>query len=207
MSRSLAVFQVDAFTRRRFTGNPAGVVLGADALSDEDMLAIARELNNADTALLSPDSADHDLRVILHVMHRSLWPTTVAAHYVMSRRPGRDASTEAEGGIVEVEVRRGRRGASQSTSSRRSGASRRERLPCRRLRPERDPTAAARRSVRQRARLMTGARRRALRQLKPDAARHHALRRSRCRRLFLCSRSHHRRDRPRARMFCPRSAS
>ncbi len=30
MNRSLAVFQVDAFTQQRFTGNPAGVVLGAD---------------------------------------------------------------------------------------------------------------------------------------------------------------------------------
>ena len=43
MSRRIRIFQVDAFTADRFTGNPAGVVLDADSLSDAEMLAIARE--------------------------------------------------------------------------------------------------------------------------------------------------------------------
>ena len=56
MSRRIRIFQVDAFTTERFTGNPAGVVLDADGLTDAEMLAIARELNNADTAfVLQPD--------------------------------------------------------------------------------------------------------------------------------------------------------
>ena len=56
MTRKIQVHQVDAFTRTHFTGNPAGVVLNADTLDDAEMLAIARELNNADTAfILSPD--------------------------------------------------------------------------------------------------------------------------------------------------------
>ena len=110
MNRSLAVFQVDAFTRQRFTGNPAGVVLGADALSDEEMLAIARELNNADTAFVSaPDSADHDLRVRFFTPRTEaafVAHATVAAHYVMSRRPGpRRLRQKQKAGIVEVEVR------------------------------------------------------------------------------------------------------
>ena len=64
MTRSVHVFQVDAFTDRHFTGNPAGVVLGADVLTDDEMLAIARELNNADTAfVLKPDGPDHDVRL------------------------------------------------------------------------------------------------------------------------------------------------
>ena len=46
MSGGVRVFQVDAFTAQRFCGNPAGVVLDADALSDGDMQALARELNN-----------------------------------------------------------------------------------------------------------------------------------------------------------------
>ena len=37
MGNSVRVFQVDAFTSRRFAGNPAGVVLDADRLSTEDM--------------------------------------------------------------------------------------------------------------------------------------------------------------------------
>ena len=110
MSRSLAVFQVDAFTRQRFTGNPAGVVLGADALTEEEMLAIARELNNADTAFVSAaDGADHDLRVRFFTPRTEaafVAHATVAAHYVMSRRPGpRRLRQKQKAGIVEGEVR------------------------------------------------------------------------------------------------------
>ena len=64
MPRSVEIFQVDAFTPIRFAGNPAGVVLNADGLADAEMLAIARELNNADTAfVLQPNATDHDIRV------------------------------------------------------------------------------------------------------------------------------------------------
>ncbi len=110
MSRTLAVFQVDAFTRHRFTGNPAGVVLGADLLSDEDMLAIARELNNADTAfVLSPDGTDHDLRMRFFTPRTEaafVAHATIAAHYVMSRRPGpRRLRQKQKAGIIDVEVR------------------------------------------------------------------------------------------------------
>src|ERR1700730_10984563 len=63
MTRKIQVHQVDAFTRDRFTGNPAGVVLNADGLSEAQMLAIARELNNADTAfILAPDNSEHGMR-------------------------------------------------------------------------------------------------------------------------------------------------
>ena len=63
MTRKVQVHQVDAFTREPFTGNPTGVVLNADALSEAQMLAIARELNNAETAfILAPDADDHTVR-------------------------------------------------------------------------------------------------------------------------------------------------
>lgn len=62
--RTVRVYQVDAFTRQMFAGNPAGVVLNAEALTEEQMRAIARELNNGDTAfVLPPDADDHDIRV------------------------------------------------------------------------------------------------------------------------------------------------
>lgn len=65
------IHQVDSFTRTPFTGNPAGVVLDADGMTDADMLAVARELNNSETAfVLPPDGADHDVRV------RFFTPTT-----------------------------------------------------------------------------------------------------------------------------------
>ncbi|QKW05160.1 PhzF family phenazine biosynthesis isomerase [Streptomyces sp. NA04227] len=58
------LYQIDAFTRVPFTGNPAGVVLDAEGMTDADMLAVARELNNSETAFVLPaDAADHDVRV------------------------------------------------------------------------------------------------------------------------------------------------
>lgn len=61
---TLQIFQVDAFTDRPLTGNPAAVVLQADGLQEAQMRAVARELNTGDTAFVfAPDGADHDLRV------------------------------------------------------------------------------------------------------------------------------------------------
>src|SRR4051794_19894707 len=90
MTRKIQVHQVDAFTRGPFTGNPAGVVLNADQLDDAEMLAIARELNNADTAfVLSRDGDDHDMRARFFTPRMEagfVGHATVAAHYVLSRR-------------------------------------------------------------------------------------------------------------------------
>ncbi|MGH8252430.1 MAG: PhzF family phenazine biosynthesis isomerase [Steroidobacteraceae bacterium] len=64
MNRRVRIFQVDAFTTRMFTGNPASVVLDAHDLTEAELLAIARELRGGDTAfVLPPDGADHDVRV------------------------------------------------------------------------------------------------------------------------------------------------
>lgn len=111
MTRSVHVFQVDAFTDQRFTGNPAGVVLGADVLADDEMLAIARELNNADTAfVLKPDGPDHDLRVRFFTPRTEasfVGHATVAAQYVLSRRDGTPSRLrqKQKSGSVEIEVR------------------------------------------------------------------------------------------------------
>jgi PhzF family phenazine biosynthesis protein len=43
---------VDAFAESAFSGNPAGVVLDADALDERQMQLIAREVNAAETAFL-----------------------------------------------------------------------------------------------------------------------------------------------------------
>jgi len=126
MSRRIRIFQVDAFTTDRFTGNPAGVVLDADSLSDAEMLAIARELNNADTAfVLKPDGPDHELRVRFFTPRTEasfVGHATVATHFVLSREgatPLHGPSTNGQSseaksgrvrqrqksGVVDVEVR------------------------------------------------------------------------------------------------------
>lgn len=59
--KKLIVYQIDSFTKEKFKGNPAGVVVNADGLKDSEMQQIARELNNSETAFLfPPDSADCD---------------------------------------------------------------------------------------------------------------------------------------------------
>lgn len=84
--KTYRVYQVDAFTRERFKGNPAGVVANADGLTDSQMQAIARELNNAETAfILRPEAEDHDVRVRFFtpsVEVPSCGHATVSAHYV-----------------------------------------------------------------------------------------------------------------------------
>jgi PhzF family phenazine biosynthesis protein len=84
--RTYRLYQVDAFTRTIFTGNPAGVVPDADGLSDQEMQQIARELNNSETAfLLSPADATHDVWVRFFTPLREVplcGHATIAAHTV-----------------------------------------------------------------------------------------------------------------------------
>lgn len=107
------VYQIDAFTRQPFCGNPAGVVANADGLLSADMQAIARELNNSETAfILSPKADDHDVHV------RFFTPTTevpicghatIAAHFVRALEgtpTGRHRHLTGAG-VLPVEIERG----------------------------------------------------------------------------------------------------
>ena len=59
--KKLIVYQIDSFTKEKFKGNPAGVVVNADGLNDIQMQQIARELNNSETSFLfSPDDKNCD---------------------------------------------------------------------------------------------------------------------------------------------------
>lgn len=83
-NRSVRVFQVDVFTDRLFAGNPAGVVLGAQHLSEDEMQTIARELNHSDSAFVLPASGtDHDVLLRFFTPAREVGfvgHATVAAH-------------------------------------------------------------------------------------------------------------------------------
>jgi PhzF family phenazine biosynthesis protein len=56
------IFQLDAFTTRRFAGNPAAVMPLNSFLGDATLQAIAAENNLAETAFLVPDGGDYHLR-------------------------------------------------------------------------------------------------------------------------------------------------
>lgn len=62
MRRVHKIFQIDSFTTSPFQGNPAAVTFGDD-LNEEEMKAIAREMNLAETAFISgSDVADYKLQ-------------------------------------------------------------------------------------------------------------------------------------------------
>jgi PhzF family phenazine biosynthesis protein len=58
----LSLYQVDAFTSRRFAGNPAAVCPLQRWLPDDVMQAIAAENNLSETAFFVPRGADFELR-------------------------------------------------------------------------------------------------------------------------------------------------
>lgn len=105
------IYQVDAFTKKKFEGNPAGVVANADGLTDVQMQSIARELNNSETAfILSPESEGYDIWV------RFFSPTTevpicghatVSAHYIYAMEnnlPSCVLKQKVAVGILPVEI-------------------------------------------------------------------------------------------------------
>jgi len=105
------LYQVDAFTTERFTGNPAGVVPNADGLSDDQMQAIARELNNSETAFIcAPQHAGHDVWVRFFTPKTevpSCGHATIAAHYVRAIENALPTCTVVQkigAGILPVEV-------------------------------------------------------------------------------------------------------
>jgi PhzF family phenazine biosynthesis protein len=108
--RQRRVYQVDAFTRRRFAGNPAGVVPDARGLSDTQMQCLARELNNSETAFILPaDANDHDVRVRFFTPFTEVpicGHATIAAHFVraVEGAPSGVARQLTGAGILDVEI-------------------------------------------------------------------------------------------------------
>lgn len=95
--KNLIVYQIDSFTKEKFKGNPAGVVVNADGLSENQMQQIARELNNSETSFLfSPDDKNCD-GVIRYFTPKTEVPTcghaTIAAMYAKALEDNLDSCT------------------------------------------------------------------------------------------------------------------
>jgi len=106
------IFQVDAFTRTRFTGNPATVVLDADGYGDAGLLAVAREFSHAEVAFVfAANDADHDVRLRFFNSRKEspfVGHATVAAHTVLLAlgRRGMGVCRQHSGtGVIEVTAR------------------------------------------------------------------------------------------------------
>jgi PhzF family phenazine biosynthesis protein len=90
------IFQIDAFTTRRFAGNPAAVVLMQSYPEDVVMQAIAAENNLAETAFLVPANGEYRLRWFTPITEVPLCghATLASAAVVMERlEPARSGVT------------------------------------------------------------------------------------------------------------------
>jgi PhzF family phenazine biosynthesis protein len=105
------IYQVDAFTRELFGGNPAGVVPRADGLTEREMQKIARELNNSETAFVfSPSDESHDAHIRFFTPLTEVpvcGHATISAHYVRAVEEGifnRTVVQKTGAGILPVDV-------------------------------------------------------------------------------------------------------
>lgn len=107
-------WQVDAFSRERYQGNPAAVVFEAEGLERSEMQTIARQMNLSETVFLCrPTLAGADYRVRIFTPKSELpfagHPTVAAAHAFasstgLSGEGGCTLTQECGIGLVPVEV-------------------------------------------------------------------------------------------------------
>jgi PhzF family phenazine biosynthesis protein len=102
-------YRVDAFTCDGEGGNPAGVVISADELSEGKMQAIAADLDYSETAFLMESAvADHRVRFFAPKQEIDLCGhATVASYHLMSEVQGLCAGMhrlETNVGVLEIEV-------------------------------------------------------------------------------------------------------
>lgn len=108
---AITIYQIDSFTREKFKGNPAGVVLNAKDLTESLMQQIARELNNSETAFVFPSAEnDYDAEV-RYFTPRTEVPVcghaTIAALYAMAVENKLKACTiriKTKVGILPIEI-------------------------------------------------------------------------------------------------------
>jgi PhzF family phenazine biosynthesis protein len=109
------LFQVDAFTSRVFSGNPAAVVPLDEWLPEAAMLAIAAENNLAETAFFVPvrpgNNVDYQLRWFTPTVEVDLCGhATLASAHVLFNHLGFDRSAvrfSSKSGALEVKRERG----------------------------------------------------------------------------------------------------
>jgi PhzF family phenazine biosynthesis protein len=108
--RRCRLFHVDAFTRERFCGNPANVVLDADDLTEQQMQTIAAEVNGETAFVVEAEANDHDMQLKFFTPRHPVpfvGHVTIAAQYVRAKKDGKPTGKLRQrtgAGIVEIEV-------------------------------------------------------------------------------------------------------
>lgn len=104
-------YQIDSFTKEKFKGNPAGVIVNAEGLNDYQMQQIARELNNSETAFLFPPDNDDCDGIIRYFTPSTEVPicghATIAAMYAKAIEDNLDSCVlkfKTKVGILPFEI-------------------------------------------------------------------------------------------------------
>jgi PhzF family phenazine biosynthesis protein len=101
----LTMYQVDAFTDRRFSGNPAGVCIVDEPRDAGWMQKVAREMNLSETAFLNKQVDGYDLRWFTPAVEIELCghATLASAHVLWEAgflEPGEQASFHTLSGLL-----------------------------------------------------------------------------------------------------------
>ncbi|MGE5221244.1 MAG: PhzF family phenazine biosynthesis protein [Omnitrophica WOR_2 bacterium] len=101
------IFQVDAFTDRPFSGNPAGVCILQEPAREDWMQNVAREMNLSETAFLVRQGPDFNLRWFTPATEVALCghATLASAHILWETgalKPGEQARFHTLSGLLSV---------------------------------------------------------------------------------------------------------
>lgn len=105
------IYQIDAFTKKPFGGNPAAVVFCDEELIKSQMQQIAKEMNLSETAFISPSArADFKLKWFTPAVEVELCghATIASLHYLAERQLIKGNSTvtfETLSGILECGIK------------------------------------------------------------------------------------------------------
>lgn len=110
----IKVYELNAFSEKLSGGNPAGVVLDAGGLTEEQMQSIAHEINLSETAFVEKVNEDYfNVRFFTPVCEVELCGhATIATFYLLAKegyiKPGKDNKRkvyqETKAGKLEVEL-------------------------------------------------------------------------------------------------------
>src|SRR5436190_4778948 len=111
----LPYYQVNAFTRSTYGGNPAGVCPLTEWLPDKTLLAIAAENNFAETAFFVPCNSGHHLRWFTPAVEVDLCghATVATAHVLFAEIASDKTGNRAAGPVLRFQTRSGELAAQQ----------------------------------------------------------------------------------------------
>ena len=113
MGKKINISQIDAFTNKPFSGNPAGVTF-AKGLTTEEMQLIAKEMNLAETAFLGKsDKANYHLRWFTPTVEVELCghATIASLHFLNENKllkEGQEITFDTLSGILKCRFENGK---------------------------------------------------------------------------------------------------